>query len=196
MLRALVFLATISTAGPHADGAPSAVRIVPGTRVRVSSAMLTRSPVEGTALAFLQDTLVFRPGPRESDATDLGSRTQEPVLRDSVLRVPAGLLERLQVHRETGERAARGAKIGSVVIGLLGLGLGAMIASDPFLGRSTNASAILMLGAAGGITGAATGALIGAVPVTGNWVTLTPAQVRATFTRAAADSAAARRAAH
>lgn len=192
MLRALVFLAAISSAGPHADATPRAVRLVPGARVRVSSPALPASPVEGELVALEQGLLVFRPRLRETITTDGGSAVVRPARADSLWRVPAARIDRWQVHRPPGERASVGAKVGGALGGLLALGLGAMIASDPFLGSSAGGTTIFIFGAVGGLAGAGVGALVGSSPVSGGWVTLAPAQVRDAFARAAADSAAAR----
>lgn len=67
-------------------------------------------------------------------------------------------VERIDVR---GNSARTGAVIGAVAVGLLATAVGAAVASDPFLGKGSNAGGVLALTAAGTLSGAVLGALLG-----------------------------------
>ena len=74
-------------------------------------------------------------------------------------REPWSEIDRIDLRQHS---ARRGAVVGGVSVGLLSIALGALVASDPFLGSGgSNGGEIAAVGAIGALTGAGVGALIG-----------------------------------
>ena len=175
-MRRVLLLATLLAASPRAGAGQLPPPVVPGTPVRVSSPALPSSPLRGDVVAIHSKALTFR-----------------PLERESVLTVQAERIARLEVRERARGHARTGALIGAGVFGTLGILLGVVLSSDPFLGGHSgdaNIAGTLTLGSLAATAGAAAGALVGSAVITSHWTALTPEQLRATFATAADSSAA------